>query len=67
MMVADNLREFYEAKARERQACGQGGVLLPVNFPEAKGDARDRAGRRKKATQFKSGDAAVEIYHHRET
>jgi len=33
-----------EEKARERQACGQGGTLLPENLPEAnKGDARDLA------------------------
>ncbi len=30
------------ARAKERQACGQGGILLPVNLPEAtRGETRD--------------------------
>ncbi len=37
------LKPFYEADAKERQRCGQGGVLLPVKVPEAKADSRDAA------------------------
>lgn len=32
--VAARARDLYDRQARERQACGQGGVLLPVNLPE---------------------------------
>ena len=43
-VAAKYLKPAEEAKARERQACGQGGNLLPENLPEAnKGDARDLA------------------------
>ncbi len=42
---AARAREFYERQAKERQKGGQGGKLLPANLPEAKGDARDQAGK----------------------
>ena len=43
-IAAKFLMRAEEEKARERQACGQGGTLLPENLPEAnKGDARDLA------------------------
>ena len=38
-------REILIEKARERQSSGQGGVLLPGNFPEGnKGEVRDQLG-----------------------
>lgn len=43
-MVANGLRPFYKAQAKERQRGGQGGVLLPEKVPEAK-DSRDAAGK----------------------
>ncbi len=42
-MVGARLKEYYAAEARKRQRGGQGGVLLPANLPEAKGDAREKA------------------------
>lgn len=43
-IAAKYLKPAEEEKARGRQACGQGGTLLPENLPEAsKGDARDLA------------------------
>lgn len=43
MMVADNLREFYEVKARERMLAGK--KADPVeNFPEGECRACDQAG-----------------------
>ena len=33
--VTEKLRPLLEAQAKERQRGGQGGVLLPVNLPEA--------------------------------
>jgi hypothetical protein len=41
---ADRARKMYDDAAKERQKGGQGGKLLPVNCPEAKGDARDQVG-----------------------
>ena len=38
--------EYEKVEAKERQKGGQGGVLLPETFPEAKGDSRDKAGER---------------------
>ena len=38
--------EYEKVEAKERQKGGQGGVLLPETFPEAKGDSRDKAGKR---------------------
>ena len=34
-----------KAKAKERQACGQGGVLLVEKFPQANAKARDELGK----------------------
>jgi len=43
-IAAKYLLPAEEEKARERQACGQGGTLLLENFPEANtGTARDLA------------------------
>lgn len=36
------LEGIEKVKARERQKGGRGGVLLTENFPEAKGESRDR-------------------------
>jgi ParB family transcriptional regulator, chromosome partitioning protein len=36
------LEAIEKERARERQACGQGGVLLGETFPEATGRARDK-------------------------
>ncbi len=44
-MVAARAKEIFEQEAKERQRGGQGGKLLPVTLPEAKGDARDKAGK----------------------
>lgn len=38
-----HLKKIEEQRAKERQACGQGGVLLQENLPEAKGESRDLA------------------------
>jgi hypothetical protein len=43
-MVGNKARDLYDRQAKERQRGGQGGKLLPVKVPEAKGDARDIAG-----------------------
>jgi hypothetical protein len=42
-MIANGLRPYYEAQAKERQQGGQGGVLLVEKIPQAK--ARDEAGK----------------------
>jgi protein gp37 len=39
------VKSVMEKEARDRQACGQGGILLPEILPEAsKGDTRDKIG-----------------------
>jgi len=43
-MVADKARKFYDDAAKERQKT-KGGHSGPVSLPEAKGDARDKAGK----------------------
>ena len=41
------LQEIERERAKARQACGQGGILLPENLPEAsKGDSRDIAAKK---------------------
>ena len=42
-MCAARAREIYERQAKERLDT-KGGHSGPVNLPEAKGDARDKAG-----------------------
>ena len=42
-MVAVEVEKVYAGEAKQRQKGGQGGVLLPANLPDAKGDARDKA------------------------
>ena len=46
-MIAHELRPFYEARAKERQKGGQGGVLLVEKIPQASraAKARDEAGK----------------------
>lgn len=44
-MCADRARRMYDEQAKMRKRGGQGGKLLPVISPEAKGDARDHLGR----------------------
>lgn len=43
--VALKLKETIAKKARDRQSCGQGGILLPEILPGgSKGDTRDEIG-----------------------
>lgn len=35
----EHLKKIEEIRAKERQACGQGGVLLTPNLTEAKGES----------------------------
>ena len=50
--------DYERGLARNRQACGQGGKLLPANFPEATtGEARDKAGERLGVSGRCVGDA----------
>lgn len=44
-MVGAKARTIYDEAAKDRQKGGQGGKMLPVNLPEAKGDARDAVGK----------------------
>lgn len=41
--VALEIEKYEAGEAKKRQACGQGGVLLPALVPEAKGEAREKA------------------------
>ena len=44
MTAALLVKSVVEKEARDRQACGQGGVLLKENLPEANGQTRDKIG-----------------------
>lgn len=41
-VLALKMKPALEEKARKRQCCGQGGVLLPPNSAEAKGETREQ-------------------------
>lgn len=43
--IGVELKKHYAKLAKERQKCGQGGSLLVDNCPQAKGKARDEAGK----------------------
>ncbi len=43
-LLGARIKPRFEAEAKARQRCGQGGVLLPANLPEASpGESREKA------------------------
>ena len=45
ILFKNKCEDAVKAKAKERQACGQGGVLLVEKFPQANAKARDELGK----------------------